>query len=169
MRWWDFGIPARTQQPLPKWFLGWGWTLSNYTFFRAFQIPHDTNAHFSKSILESLYTNILNNKKKSLASFGHFWIFPEHKAHMFLAKGHSHSKWPADSCCWQHSSHRASTFTLLQCRLSLVGNIFEPACQMNLRTFGGTFSFQIFFQWVLSVPTVECSTWFCSCSLMATW
>ena len=81
--------------------LGWGWTLSMYTLFRAFQIPQDTTAHFSNSAVESLCTKVLNSRKKSLASFGHFWIFPGHKAHTFLAKGHSHSKWPADSGCWQ--------------------------------------------------------------------
>ena len=149
--------------------LGWGWILSKYTLFRAFRIPQDTTAHFSNSAVESLCTNILNSKKKSLAMFGHFWIFPGHNAHTFLAKGHSHSKWPADSSCWQHSSHRASTFTLLRCRLSLEGSIFEQAYQMKLRTFVGTFSFQIFFQWVMSLPAVECSTRFCSCNLMATW
>ena len=122
--------------------LGWSWTLSKYTLFRAFQIPQYTTAHISSFSIESLCTNVLNSRKKSLASFGHFLIFPGHKAHMFLAKRPSHGKWPADSGCWQHSSHRASTFTLLWCRLSLVGRILEQTHQMKLRAFGGTFNFQ---------------------------
>ena len=86
---------------------------------------------------------------------GIFGFSPDIAPKHFLTKGHSHSMWPADSGCWQwqHISHHASTFTLLRCRLSIVRSIFEHAREMKLRTFGGTFIFQIFFQWLLSLAT----------------
>ena len=111
---------------------GMGMDLLKIKFIACIPNPPDTIAHFSSSGFDNLFANTWNKKKKSVASFAHFWIFPEHKAQTFLTKGHSHSKCPTNSSCWKHSSQRAFTFTLLRCKLSLIGRILEQAHQIKL-------------------------------------
>ena len=99
----------------------------------------------------------------------HFCIFPMLKAHTFLASGQSHNTCSTVSIHSQHSPHVASTCTLRLCRFPLVGKIFEHARHRNVRTFGGTFSFQIFFHIGRSILALECSVCALSFNLSATW
>ena len=111
----------------------------------------------SNSSCGSFSTSNLNKLKNSRASFEHFWSLPQHIAHTFLAKGHSHRRCPTDSDNWQQNSQWGSTDTFSRERFSLVGSILEQACRKKFLTFGGTFKVQIFFQWCRYCPAVECS------------
>jgi len=99
----------------------------------------------------------------------HFWIFPLDRAHTFLANRHSHSRCEVDSGCWQQSSQCGSTFTLRRCRFSLVGRIFEQACQIKILTFGGIFRDHTLFHIEPSIRAAECSPSSCCIRWRATW
>ena len=141
--------------------------LLKIVFIRAFQIAHDVTAHLSTSVFDNLSSKVRNSRKKSRRLFWHFWSPPRQSTHTFCANGHSHSKCPINSGCWQQVSHHGSTCIFRLFKFSLVGRTFAQAPQRNILTFGGTFSFHNFLHIGLSVFAVECSIRACSFILTA--
>ena len=106
-------------EPLPNYFRML-LNLSKLYLFLAFHNAHDIVAHLSNSNYGSQSTSIRNSAKNSITSLGHLWILPWQSARTFLAKGHSHRRWPTDSGFWQQISHHGSTITFLLCKFSLI-------------------------------------------------
>ena len=113
---------------------------------------------FSK--LLSFYCICLKRRKKSMASFLHFWVRPLNRAHTFHAKGHSHNKWQVVLGSWWQNSQFGSTLTRFLCKLACIGKQFEQTLQMKEHTFSNTFNFQIF-------PHIE--PWDCTNEYSARW
>ena len=110
----------------------------------------------------------LNSRKKPTMSLLHFCTRPLTSAHTFLANRHFQSIWATVSGSWQQSSHVALTWTFLRHKLSLVGRHFERALHRNVRTLGGTLSFQILPHVTPCARTDECSAKATDFSLRAT-
>ena len=112
------GIHADIRQPLSVCCLDESGSVQNKTCFWHSRLPRTSLPTSPGLILIVFPLNIRKSWKKSHTSLWHFWIPPLHCAHTFLANGHSHSKCPTVSGCWQHISHRGSTCTRLLCRLA---------------------------------------------------
>ena len=104
---------------------------------------HAVAAHLSKSSSSNVVCFFLNSRKKSCTSLLHFCTQPLIKAHTFHANGQVRSTCELVSCSYRQISYVASIRTFLQHRLFLVGRQLLHALHMKVRTFGGTFSFQI--------------------------
>lgn len=114
-------------------------------------------AHLSSSDGSNVSCMCLKSRKKSTTSLLHFCTCPLTSAHTFLVNGHFQSTCATVSSSWRQNSHVASTWTFLRHKFSFIGRQFEHALHRNVRTLGGTLSFQIFPHVTPCARTEECS------------
>ena len=126
-------------------------------------------AHLSRSSASNVVCIFLNSRKKSCTLLLNFCTRPLIKAHTFRANGQVQSTCEIVSGSCRQISHVASIRTFLQHRLFLVGRQLLHALHMKVRTFVGTFSFQIRPHVAPCSRAEECSAHSPDFSLRAMW
>ena len=106
------GIHADIRQPLSVCCLDESGSVQNKTCFWHSRLPRTSLPTSPGLILIVFPLTSERAGKNHTHHYGIFGFHPLHCAHTFLANGHSHSKCPTVSGCWQHIWHRGSACTL---------------------------------------------------------